>query len=149
MSDPLSIAGTAAGLVSLGIQVCQGLVFYIDGVKGRQADLRAISSETKNMQLAIDAINNLIPVLAPGHLQITSTTVSPALQTCEEELTALRDLLLQLSNSSTPPAGPLATIHEQAKKLKYPFKRQNLENLERKLHSANGVLQTATAALQM
>lgn len=39
MSDPLSVAGSAVGIISLGIQVCNGLLVYADAIRGRSQDL--------------------------------------------------------------------------------------------------------------
>ena len=39
MSDPLSIAASAAGLVSLGLTVCSGLVEYYSALKDRHSDI--------------------------------------------------------------------------------------------------------------
>lgn len=39
MSDPLSVAGTAGGIASLGIEVCKGLVNYLTSLQGRNQDI--------------------------------------------------------------------------------------------------------------
>lgn len=147
MSDPISIAGTAAGLVSLGIQVYQGLVFYIDSVKGRKEDLLTVASETQNLRNIVASIQNMKPSFqAPEHQHITSSVVTPALDACDRELRALGDFLAELT---APPTGSLAKIQDQTRKITYPFKRGILDRLEKRLQSANGVLQTATTTLQL
>ncbi len=44
MTDPLSIGGSAVGIVALGITVCQGLFHYYSSCRDRSADVKALVS---------------------------------------------------------------------------------------------------------
>lgn len=47
MSDPLSVAGTAVGIASLGIQVCQGLIKYLQAVNDRNEEIKDAVRDVK------------------------------------------------------------------------------------------------------
>lgn len=61
MSDPLSVAGSAVGIISLGIQVSQGLYNYISSVRGRYKDLDTASTQVSHLLRTFQTLSDLIP----------------------------------------------------------------------------------------
>ena len=66
MSDPLSVAASAAGLLSLGIEVYKGLKWYLVSVKGRKEEI----------QHALRDVEKLHPILSSLHPQYSSLPLS-------------------------------------------------------------------------
>jgi hypothetical protein len=60
MADPLSIIGTAAGLVSLGLQVYGGIKDYLDAIQTSQEDIAGIHRHATGLKDALDAIGGVI-----------------------------------------------------------------------------------------
>lgn len=149
MMEAVGAAASVAGLVSLGIQVAQGISSYIDAIKTRKEELAAISKSVRHMYSSIDVLKNGIPS-TPASYQAASSVVSTAIKACEEELEALSALLQSLLDF---PSGQLhgleSSVRQQKKTLSYPFHRPNLERLQRRLDSANGVLHIAIKALEL
>jgi hypothetical protein len=150
MADPLSIIGTATGLVSLGLQVYGGIKDYLDAIQTSQEDIAGIRRHATGLKDALDAIAGVI-----RSRSLNSPTSAPAvlscLLSCHAELNALSGVLAELiSSPSTSSTNTLRTkISEGKRKLTYPFKRSNILKLEDSLRNANLTLHTALHALGM
>lgn len=150
MMEAVGAAASVAGLVSLGIQVAQGISSYIDAIRTRKEELAAISKSVRHMHSSIDVLKNGIPSTPASMYQAASSVVNTAIQACEEELEALSALLQSLlDNPSGQLHGLESSVRQQKKTLSYPFHRPNLERLQRRLDSANGVLHIAIKALEL
>lgn len=150
MADPLSIVGTAAGLVSLGLQLYGGIKDYLDAIQSRQEDLASIHRHATALKNALGAIEAGIQSRS-----VTNQTSAPAaiscLQSCGAELNALSAVLAEITPSSSA-LGPNTfrlKLKEEKMKLTYPFKRSNISKLEERLQNANLTLHTALHALGM
>ncbi|KAL5341153.1 hypothetical protein BJX70DRAFT_396202 [Aspergillus crustosus] len=79
MADPFSVAASIAGVLSLGIEVCKGIIRYCDAWRGSD-------SEIANVTLKAEQLSNTLAQLAkswtmPGlHAQVMKcgTTTGPA-----------------------------------------------------------------------
>lgn len=58
MADPLSVAGLATGVVSLGLQVTGGLLSYLVAIRSREDDLVLAKPYVGSIQAAINHINS-------------------------------------------------------------------------------------------
>ena len=56
MSDPFSVAGSAVGVISLGISVCQGLVTYCSQYK-------SFNDGISNMIRKVQGLNDILAAL--------------------------------------------------------------------------------------
>ncbi len=63
MADPFSIAGSAVGVVSLGITVCQGLVEFYISVRDGLEDIKLL---LKSLDGVIRALNGLSNTMKDG-----------------------------------------------------------------------------------
>ncbi|KAK2776391.1 ankyrin repeat-containing protein [Colletotrichum kahawae] len=148
MADPLGIAGTAAGLVSLGLQLYGEISKYIKAVNGREEDLRAARQNAEILRKCLNAIKG-----ATASTNITQTAskdaVDECVASCKDELKQLGDLLARLRGPESPADTLSAKIMKKGKQLMYPFHKDNIVDLEKRLASTNDVLQTALHALGM
>ncbi|EQB47718.1 hypothetical protein CGLO_13105 [Colletotrichum gloeosporioides Cg-14] len=140
MAEPVGIAGTAAGLVSLGLQLYGEISSYLAAYEGRQQDLDFAKLQCDNLKRCIDAINS-------AALPRTSDALTASLQSCQKELNALNDLVKGLQGPSTPSTTLSKKLREKGKKLAYPFQREGLRELRERLESTVPVLQLATQTL--
>ncbi len=148
MADPVSILGTASGVVSLGIQVWAGLNTYLEAVKDRRRDLDSAYRELQSLRAALDVIQAAIPRLQTRYPTPTST-VTKCLGSCQTELQALQEVLVGLQDSATPPSDLKGKIKEGKKKLSYPFHRPSVERVQTRLARANAAFQTALQVLNL
>ena len=92
----MDLAGTAIGAVSLGIQVCQGLVTYFRAVKGRDKDVSDVARQIQALEVTFRALDVVIPraALVQTFDQRAIACVITCLGTCEagvKDLETLRD----------------------------------------------------------
>jgi hypothetical protein len=142
MADPLSIAGLATGVISLGLQVAGGLVDYLDTVKARSEELSSAKQQATTMTDLLLTIQDLLPQVQSGW-PASATIIERQVKSCNTELTALNTLLIELSPTATTSSGIRLRLEEQQKKLKYPFNRSHIRRLEDRLAKVNSALQTA------
>src|SRR6266496_3926959 len=88
--DPTSVIGTIVGVLSFGIQVCDGLVQYCRAWKGYNDDI-------KSMQETLTGLLKSLAVLK-AVIQKPNTFSTDILERVQEHMTALNTSLLKLDN---------------------------------------------------
>jgi hypothetical protein len=148
MADPLSVAGLAAGVVSLGLQVCAGITQYMDALDCREQDIASARQQTVSLQKTLHLVETCLPQLQHDHRAATETVYN-CIESCRNELEALVRLMADLAASCNQSitASRRDKIKNQGRKLLYPFSRPKLEQLETRLRNANATLQLALQAL--
>ena len=67
MGDPITSLGTAVGIVSLGIQACQGLVTYYASFRTFESDINSLVRRLEVLQNTLGVLNDVIKrVKTPG-----------------------------------------------------------------------------------
>ncbi|KAI1148212.1 hypothetical protein F4825DRAFT_106855 [Nemania diffusa] len=142
MADPLSIAGLATGVVSLGLQLFETVKEYLDAVKARSEEVESTRRQADNMRKLLEAIHDLLPRMQADY-PTSAAMVQNHVKPCEAELHGLNDFLLGLCCTSTNKSGIRSKLEEQRKKLSYPFNRTYISQLESRLEKVNSALQMA------
>lgn len=131
MSDPLSVAGTAVGITSLGIQVCQGLVWYLRSVHGRKAEIAEDLGEVQSLISIFYALNDILPKI--NRTQCTeATTIRRCLEDSEGKLLELQRLLIKLRGPEQCTTNR-EKMREAGRTLVYPFRADTLKSLRQSL----------------
>ncbi|KAH6838338.1 hypothetical protein B0I37DRAFT_316861 [Chaetomium sp. MPI-CAGE-AT-0009] len=146
MADPLSVAGLAAGLVSLGLQVSGGIAQYVDALDCREHDIAYARQQNDSLHKTLQVIETSLVQLRHDHHPATAA-VQGCLDSCKTELNALQDLVAELAHPAQSITNRRSKIKSHGKKLLYPFDRPKLQQLETKLHNANATLRLALQAL--
>lgn len=143
MSDPLSIAASVAGLVSLGVQVVSGVTKYLDAVHERKDDLASAKTLVGHMQDLLQIVDKVAARVEPTHA--TTSTFLKATTSVQPELKALEELVRSLHTTKHVSSNHevLGKVYVQTKKLSYPFHRPTLERLQARLDRVNSMLQAA------
>ena len=144
MSDPVSVAGTAVGVVSLGLVLCHEVTEYLQALKCRKEDIESTSRHVDCLQSALNVINGALPKLSPDH-QNAGRVVERCLHLCEDEMKRLSNRLNELKDQSHPDSFD-QKLRLQARKLAYPFKQGSLRRLEDSVMKINEILSTALQA---
>ncbi|KAK6197682.1 hypothetical protein LQW54_010691 [Pestalotiopsis sp. IQ-011] len=143
MAEAFGIAGSAVGIVSLGLQLYGGITTYFDALEGREDDLASARAQLDSLRGSLVTIQSALPPLASASATATASTgsgtVPPIVRECEKELSQLDTLLQELAGSSTSSK----KLKDRVKTLRFPFRRDNLMKLEDRLHKTNAVFQTA------
>lgn len=126
MADPLSIASSAIGIISLGIQVCEGIVSYLRSVKGRKQEITEALKEIQSLLTIFSSLNDILPEIERGRYP-ESATIRACLRDNEEELLGLQRMLNDLG-----PIHASETKHkvkEFGSTLIHHFRREKLSSL--------------------
>lgn len=139
MAEAFGIAGSAVGIVSLGLQLYGGITTYFDALEGREDDLASARAQLGSLRSSLVTIQSVLPPSASATASTGSSTAPPIVRECEKELNQLDTLLQELAGSSTSSK----KLKDRVKTLRFPFRRDNLMKLEDRLHKTNAVFQTA------
>lgn len=82
MSDPISVTGTAAGVVSIGLQVCSEIVSYCQAWRGFDEDIRNFSQKADGLRIPLVVLRGLL-ASSPGTDVATATDIEEKLRHIE------------------------------------------------------------------
>lgn len=138
--DPFSIATGSAGLVSLGITICDGLLTYCRTYKSRENDLNVLGDHAGRLQMFLQAIEKRLqngPV-ADASFRATVMECFGACESCVQDAQALNGKYSQV------PATPNSSMRVRGKaalrKLQYPFEADRFETLRKQLNDFHSAL---------
>ncbi|KAF4998327.1 hypothetical protein FGRMN_3207 [Fusarium graminum] len=144
MADPLSMSGSAVGIISLGIQVCNGLLVYADAIRGRSQDLsdhldqvQPLLALFKSLELTITRLETL----NPENAKILRDTMSQT----EGKLESLQELLNEVGISPSATNGIKGKMKETFRVAIYPIKKSKLEGARQ---TVQALLSSLTATIQ-
>ncbi|KAF5969475.1 hypothetical protein FBULB1_10240 [Fusarium bulbicola] len=147
MGDPLSIASGVAGLVSLGLVVCDGLHTYFSAIKDRKGDLAIATQNLALFKFHIFAVQSSASKLGHHHSPAING-LQLSLVNCEVQLKCLESLLNELMPTKHPSLSK--EIWRRQKLIaRYPFHRKKLVQLEEYLSRANTTLSSFIQALNL
>ncbi|EXK81791.1 hypothetical protein FOQG_13863 [Fusarium oxysporum f. sp. raphani 54005] len=138
MADPLSIASGVAGLVSLGLTLCNGLHNYLSAVKDRYSDIEAATQGLALLQSNICIIQSSTLKLGHRHA-LAANGVNLGLRNCETQLRALENFVEDLTTAPSL-SGAKQKWQKQKMFIRYPFDQKKLFQLQEQLSKANSTL---------
>ncbi|KGO45164.1 hypothetical protein PEX1_000030 [Penicillium expansum] len=138
MSDPLSIAGTAVGIISLGLQVCGEIVSFCQAWRGFNEDIQNISEKADAARMPLRTLRELIEDFH---------TTDPAIaRDLENKARSIEQVIKRLKTATDRYATGTSNTESfrlQLKKAAYPFKKEALREIASDLESVQAMLQTA------
>jgi hypothetical protein len=140
MADPLSVAGLAAGLMSLGLQVCACITEYIEALDCHEQDIASVRQQNDSLRKTLRIVEASLCQLQCDH-QEAAAAVHDCLDSVKQKLKALDALVAKLAGCRQPTTSRGNRIKNQGKKLLYPFSRSKLAQLDTELRNANTTLQ--------
>ncbi|KAG4283387.1 hypothetical protein FPRO06_07766 [Fusarium proliferatum] len=147
MGDPFSIATGVAGLISLGITVCDGLHTYFSAIKDRKEDLAIVAQNVALFKFHVFAVQSSASKLGHRHSPAIDG-LQLSLINCEMQLQCLQKLLNELMPTEDPSL--FKEIWRRQKLIaRYPFDRKKLVQFEEYLTRANTTLSSFIQALNL
>ena len=146
MADPFSVAASAVSVVSLGIQVCQGLLSYYSDYKSYDDDVSSLCRKVEDLRSTLEICADV--------LQKPGLTASKASANVAKNMGACKDSLDSLQNSldscqkNPRPQGLKGNICNYGQRTSYPFKKSNVLQLQSTVVGLQENLHTALLALQ-
>lgn len=148
MGDPFSVAGSAVGVISLGLTVCQGLLTYYGPFKAYDEEIRDVSNHIKSFQSTLKALENVLAnsqiFLSPLTAQ-SATVALDSIFNCQEGLGRLSKMLNKCKSTSTKLLGSKIQIN----RILYPVRRDTLMTLLETVNWLQAHLNTSLQILNM
>jgi hypothetical protein len=122
----MDVAGTAVGVASLGIQVCEGLLDYYQAYESYDRDIQDAQKWIANLRRTLIVLENLLQ--NSNAKQDVFQNTQTGLLDCEDGILELEKKLLEIRK------GDPVTAREKTKalghRLIYPFQRSTIAKLK-------------------
>jgi ankyrin repeat domain-containing protein 50 len=127
MPDPFSAAGTVVGIVSLGLQVCHGVIQYYDAWRSQDADVRNTCDLIASLEAIFSSLRAELETKPLGNGSLTPQ-VKESISRCEHGITELQKRLEKVQIKSSDPSSKLklSSLDAQRRRLLYPFRQGTL-----------------------
>ena len=147
MGDPFSIAASAVSVVSLGIQICQGLLSYYDDCKSFDSTINSLCQKIENLRMTFE--------ICEGLLNTSGTTISKAhtnviknVDACKSNLTSL-EKALDSCRKHPKPQQSWKQIPGYGQQILFPFRKSHVQRLHSTVLTLQENVHLAILTLQM
>ncbi|KAI9691616.1 MAG: hypothetical protein M1822_007687 [Bathelium mastoideum] len=147
MGDPVSVTGTAVGVMSLGIQVCQGLVKYYQGWEVQDKEIKETLENLSREQEILQSLHGTFRKQQPG-FSTSKTEVETCILQTKSEFMKLEGMLHKCQQTSLP-SDTWGRIDNVKESLLYPFRRDTVCNMKSVVTEIGRVLALAIHHLQL
>lgn len=147
MADPVSVVGTAVGVISLGIQVCQGLVSYYEKWKSFDDDIAHLHARIDELRITLKNLEHTLPKFKNSHANII-VDVEKKISSSFNGIRKLEEVLIKCRSSVS------ANITHQkgytlVQRTFYPFKKATLVELSNNVTNLEHSLKTSLHSLTL
>ncbi len=148
MPDPFSVAGSAVGVISLGIKVTQSLVDFYNSYKYRESELGGI---TEKLEGLADTFQSLEKALSSRTFQADERSLVRGIETsiasCNKKIQELQDECQEFHKPSS--TRTIATVKVAGRRVTYPFRQSTLHKLDEDIGEIRDSLVFALNVLQL
>lgn len=143
MSDPISAAASAVGIISLGLRVCQGLISYCESWRSRDADVAHAYDKINGLRNTLERLELVLPGLKFSNGKIVQD-VNSSIVSCTNGIEKLREMLGKCDSSVSQ-----GFILKHAHKALYPFKKEILQSLKATVTDLQDNLSSSLHVIEM
>lgn len=144
-STMAEIAGSAVGIISLGIQVCSGIVRYYEFWKDSRKDVatmcQSVESLGKTLEILLVTLNN------EDLSETAAKNVSSSIAACKVGIDELNSKLAKVHTFLG--TSFQARFLEEGRRLIYPFRASTLHKLREIVSDIRANLELALSVLQL
>ena len=148
MADPLSVAGSVVGIISLGIQVTTSLVNCYKSYKGRESDIIHMTGKLDGLLVILQSVET---TLSGRKFHVNERSLIQGIETsikkCDEMIQELQYECRKISKSSSD--GTTAAIKRAGRRVAYPFRKSTLQKLDEEVDELHANLSTALDVLHL
>jgi hypothetical protein len=148
MGDPLSVAASVAGLLSLGLQSTDYLYKYYTACRGQHRDLARIADQLGGLLESLQIIDQIVRTRTwrPSEQSIVQS-IERSITQSEDAINVLQTEAKKFKKEPTDDWRKKAVV--VGRRAAYPFKRSTLENLGNDVSNFRDNLSIALQALQL
>lgn len=119
------LAGTAVGVISLGIQVCQGLVEYYGSWRDAPKDVARMCQSIRSLEEMLNVVNTIVK--DNRFASQAESGIQSGIDSCATSIVELQSQLIKVQEINGP--GTWSKVHGQGRRLLYPFRESTLLKL--------------------
>ncbi|KAJ1326948.1 NACHT-NTPase domain-containing protein [Microdochium nivale] len=149
-------AGLALGAISLGIQVCKGIITFADTVRSKTDDLISLDQKARTLADTLDLVSKTLQRIQPTVTNANSTTavslvaaIGRSTKSCESSLEELERFVTKYSGCSVSSLTFKRKCSKVFKTFKYGFNQREVAEMEDKLASVNSTLLVGLQSLDL
>lgn len=146
MADPFSVAGSAIGVVSLGITACKGLIWYIDSAADAEEKATYISARLDSLTDTLEVLQRVVDNLDPS---ISASATVSAIIVCATAIDNIRNKLGMSNTGQEDHTRIRSHLRGVRFRLSYPFKQGEITYLRSLLRDVQQELHTVLLTLQL
>lgn len=147
MSDPFSVLTGAAGILSLGITVCQGLVSYYQSWHAWEDDVQSAVQDVEEISKFLSLLHTRIGKLSPHEVDIVlqAKAVTTRARAAVQKLQDISEKCKAVPTAN----GERHKLRNFSRRSLYPFKQSTLRELRETVRQARESLESILQLLHM
>jgi len=122
----LGVAGSAVGIISLGIQVCHGLILYYGSWKNAPKDVAQMCKSVRNLEETLEVLK--VTIKDKGVATQAETGFQNSFDACTVSIDELRGELIRVQEVKG--SSIWSKAHGQGRRFLYPFRESTLLKLK-------------------
>jgi hypothetical protein len=148
MTDPLSVAGSAVGLISLGIRVTESLVAFYNSYKDLDSDIVGM---TRKLDCLLEIFYPLRKAISDRNFREDERGLIENIETSIKECAALVEELQDECKKfiKTSSNGVKAAVRNAGRRAAYPFRKSTLQKIEEDIDEIHSNLSFTLGILQL
>jgi hypothetical protein len=142
------VAGTAIGVISLGIQVCQGLVSYYQAYRGQDEKIRDILCDVRALSNTLEAAHACLSKADSARL-VAISQAEDSIVACAVAIDRLEQLLKRCRQTTSPTATASEQIQLAFRKAAFPFRQSTIQDFSETVKGLQANVSLAIQTLQL
>jgi ribosomal protein L29 len=147
MTDPISVAETTVGGISLGLKICQGLLSYYQFYKSCSDQLNHLHVKLDNLKFTLETLQVLLQTSNSSNTSVI-VNVTHSIAFCETDMNKLRAYLDKCKINSSP-QGIKEKFQKSVQQTAFPFREKTLNEMKNTVKDLQENLNTALHELEM
>ena len=147
MGDSFSIAASAVSVVSLGIQVCQGLLSYYDDCKSFDSTIDSLCQKIETLRMTFEICEELL-ITSGTTISKAHTNVIKNMDACKSNLGSLKKAL-DSCRKHPKPQQSWKRIPGYGQQILFPFRKSHVQRLHSTVLTLQENVHLAILTLQM
>ena len=148
MGDPFTVAASTASFVSLGIQVCGGLINYCRAWKSHDKEIEEALEKLNELELTLKTLSANLSLLESLDDSTSLQDACQKIRSCTAALNKLHGTLIE-TQSISQPAGILDKLHNIRLRSTFLFNREKLKCLRNSIAESQSNLGNAIQFLSL
>ena len=148
MGEAFGVASSTVGVISLGIQTAQGILWYYGAWRDRDDDVLRMCASLDNLKGTLDVLLKAITPPAVFSKNVKEN-VEKSIDTFNETLQKLRAELDKVKDTEPPKSGARSKFRRHVRRALYPFKEATLAKFQGGVSDARSNLSLALDVLKL